>query len=101
MAEEARRLAGAVLTTGIPGPALDAETRRVLERIRPSGVILFRRNVESVEQLRHLTAELHALPSRPLVSIDHEGGRVVRVSAPFTSLPPARDVARAGDSALA
>ncbi len=85
-------LAGAVLTTGIPGLRLDAETQRELERIRPSGVILFRRNFESLEQLRALTAELHALPSRPLVSIDHEGGKVVRVGEPFTDFPPARNV---------
>lgn len=101
MVDHARRLAGEVLTTGIPGPAIDAETRRLLERLGPSGVILFRRNVESVDQLRDLTAELHALPSRPFVSIDHEGGRVVRLGPPFTSFPSARDVARAGDATLA
>jgi beta-N-acetylhexosaminidase len=85
-------LAGAVLTTGIPGTRLDAATRDALQRIRPSGVILFRRNVESLPQLRELTSELHALPSRPLVSIDHEGGKVMRVGAPFTDFPPARTV---------
>ena len=89
---EFSELSGAVLTTGIPGTSLDSETRAALERIRPSGVILFRRNVESLTQLRALTTELHALPSRPLVSIDHEGGKVMRVGAPFTDFPPARTV---------
>ncbi len=88
----ARELAGSVLTTGIPGPSLDAATRSALEEIAPSGVILFRRNIESPERLRELTASLHALPSRPLVSIDHEGGKVVRVGPPFTDFPPARSI---------
>ncbi len=85
-------LSGAVLTTGIPGTRLDGETRAALERVRPSGVILFRRNVETLAQLQALTEELHTLPSRPLVSIDHEGGRVLRVGEPFTDFPPARTV---------
>jgi len=98
MSNQTRALPGAVITTGIPGPSLDADTRKALQEIGPAGVILFRRNVESLEQLRDLTRDLHALPSRPLVSIDHEGGRVLRVGAPFTDFPAAR---AAGDAATA
>jgi beta-N-acetylhexosaminidase len=98
MATALSELAGSVLITGIPGTRLDSATREALERIRPSGVILFRRNFESFEQLRALTAELHDLPSQPLVSIDHEGGRVMRIGEPFTAFPAAR---AAGDTATA
>lgn len=94
----ASQLAGAVINTGIPGTALDTATRRALEQMAPSGVILFRRNFRSFEQLRDLIEELHQLPSRPLVSIDHEGGRVMRLGPPFTDFPPAR---AAGDVATA
>lgn len=90
MAKASDELAGAVLITGIPGTSLDRATRDVLERVRPSGVILFRRNFASFEQLRGLSAELRELPSRPLISIDHEGGRVMRVGPPFTIFPAAR-----------
>lgn len=93
MAAWADDLAGAVLCTGIPGPQLDPATRAALIRWRPSGVVLFRRNFETVDQLRELVAGLHALPSAPLVSIDHEGGLVMRLRAPFTHFPPARAVA--------
>ncbi len=99
--DAARRLAGEVVITGIPGPQLDSATRRALTDLGPSGVILFRRNVENVDQLRQLTAALHDLPSRPLVAIDHEGGRVMRLSEPFTHFPPARDIGRGGDPAAA
>jgi len=64
------------------------------------GVILFDRdvqlggvrNVESPEQVRALSAEVHALPSRPLVFVDQEGGKVRRLkpAAGFAELPSAR-----------
>jgi beta-N-acetylhexosaminidase len=94
-------LVGAVLCTGIPGTGLDAELTRALDRLRPSGIILFRRNYESVAQLRKLTRELHALPSSPLVCIDHEGGSVMRLGSPFTQFPPARAIAATGDPDMA
>jgi len=90
---------GRVITTGIPGPRLDAATRRALEQLAPSGVVLFDRNIEDVAQLRELTAALHALPSRPLVAIDHEGGRVTRLGPPLTQFPAAAAVGRGGPEA--
>jgi beta-N-acetylhexosaminidase len=94
---------GALLTVGIPGPTLDGETRDILAEIEPGGVILFRRNVgeSSVEQIAELVAELHRLPSAPLVSIDHEGGRVMRFGAPFTHFPPAAAIGQHRDPRLA
>lgn len=86
---------------GIPGPELDAGTRQTLERLGVGGVILFRRNVTTPAQIAALTGALHALPSAPLVAIDHEGGRVVRLNEPFTQFPAAAVVGRSGDSALA
>lgn len=64
------------------------------------GVILFDRdvqlgglrNVESPGQVRALCAEVHALPGRPLVFVDQEGGRVRRLkpAAGFAELPSAK-----------
>lgn len=62
-------------------------------------VVLFRRNVEDPPQLRALAASLHRLPWRPLVAIDHEGGRVTRLGAPFTAFPAAAEIGRAGAGA--
>ncbi len=68
------------------------------------GVLLFdrdvqlggARNVESPAQLRALCAEIHALPGRPLVFVDQEGGRVRRLKAAagFAELPSARALAQ-------
>lgn len=100
MADRRRSLAGRVLTTGIPGPKLDRDVLSALRYMQPSGVILFRRNVEDPDQLCRLTGELRTLPWRPRISIDHEGGRVLRVREPFTLFPCARDVARCGDVSI-
>lgn len=87
---------GRLLVVGIPGMELDAATRSTLEQLAVGGVILFKRNVDSPRQIRTLTKALHGLPSRPLISIDQEGGRVARLRAPFTELPAAAVVGSAG-----
>jgi beta-N-acetylhexosaminidase len=54
------------------------------------GVILFRRNLQTLEQICRLTADLHAAASAPLlVGVDQEGGRVTRLPAPFLAPPAA------------
>jgi beta-N-acetylhexosaminidase len=68
---------------GLKGLSLDAEERAFLRDANPWGVILFRRNVESREQLSRLTAELRqALGRYAPVLVDQEGGRVQRLNAP-------------------
>lgn len=93
---------GRFLVVGIPGGQLDAATEEFLRDIQPGGVILFRRNVStSLEDLQRLIDHLHDLPWRPFVSIDHEGGRVVRLGEPFTQFPPMARFGVCGDEDLA
>jgi beta-N-acetylhexosaminidase len=92
---------GRLLVVGIPGTTLDPQTRKALERLRVGGVILFKRNVDSPRQVRALTKALHGLPSRPLISIDQEGGRVARLGEPFTKTPPASRIALTRDADVA
>ncbi len=94
-----RRSVAQVFMVGLPGPALDADTRAFLDEYTPGGIVLFKRNVQSATQLRRLIAQLHALGAgvTPLVAIDHEGGRVDRLRLrPFTHFPPAAMVAGTG-----
>ena len=93
-----RRTVAGLFMVGIPGPRIDRTTRRLLTEHPPGGVILFRRNVRSGAQLRDLVAALRELGAGapPLVALDHEGGRVHRLPAPFTHFPPAATVARGG-----
>ena len=76
----------------------DAERARLLH---PSvgGVILFKRNYESPQQIAALCQEIHALRSpHLLIGVDHEGGRVQRFREGFTTIPPMRAIGDVWDS---
>jgi len=94
---------GSLFMVGIPRPFLDDETRIQLQELRPGGVILFRRNYTTPEALTALCAELHWLFSthRPVIALDHEGGRVHRLSPPFTHFPAMLNVGRTNSVDLA
>lgn len=93
-------MAGAVLVGGYPGLTPEPRVARALTEGSLGGVTLFRRNVESPEQVR---ATLRALrsdcsaDSPPLFAIDQEGGRVARLHSPMLTLPPMRELGRRGD----
>src|SRR5881296_2599544 len=97
-----RRTVAQLFMVPLPGPDLDAGSRAFLAEHPPAGVTLFRRNVRSAAQLRRLTDAIHATGAgvRPLVALDHEGGRVHRLPAPFTHFPPAATLAARNDARL-
>ena len=78
---------------GCSGPRLTAEERAFFEDVKPWGFILFKRNVETPDQVRALTAALRACvdDSAAPILIDQEGGRVQRLGPPHWPLyPPGR-----------
>jgi beta-N-acetylhexosaminidase len=98
--------AGQVMMFGFDGVALDAELRALIEQLRPGGVVLFARNVESPRQLAQLNTDLQSAmqadgaPSL-IISIDQEGGSVARLrqAQGFAEFPSARTVGEARDPA--
>ncbi len=81
----------------IPGYTLSPETRAHLERYRPGGVILFKKNIQTRDQVRALTDDLKSvLGPELLIAIDQEGGGVLRTSdLPFA--PSAMNLGAAND----
>jgi len=88
---------GRLLLVGFEGRDW-AEVEDLLTAVRPAGLIFFARNYpedggpaalrQLIDQARGLS---ETLSSRPLlVAIDHEGGPVQRLPAPYTRLPAAR-----------
>jgi beta-N-acetylhexosaminidase len=66
---------------GCDGHELTAEERAFFSAVQPWGFILFKRNCETPDQVRELTAQLRATVGRdnaPIL-IDQEGGRVQRL----------------------
>ena len=94
----AARQIGQLFMVGLPGTALDNSTRLLIEKFGINNFIYFKRNVDSPEQLRQLSADLrmaceaHKL-TPPLIAIDQEGGTVTRLPPPFTQFPDARILA--------
>ena len=67
------------------------------------GYVFFARNLTSVEQGRALTDAMRARTNRllpPVIAIDQEGGRVVRLRDGVESLPSAMAMSATGDSTL-
>lgn len=73
----------------VAGTELTEHERARLLHPLVGGVILFKRNFASVEQITALCSEIHALRTPRLpIAVDHEGGRVQRFRDGFTRLPP-------------
>lgn len=70
--------------SGCAGFHLTPEEENFFKEVRPWGLILFRRNVDSPEQLRELTSAFRRVVERKNapVFIDQEGGRVQRLGPP-------------------
>ena len=69
---------------GLAGPKISADEQDFFRDARPAGYILFKRNIESRQQLRNLTDALRNLEGHdelPIL-IDQEGGRVARMRTP-------------------
>lgn len=69
--------------------SVDSIERDRLQHPATGGVILFRRNYESVEQITALIDEIRRIRPELLIAVDHEGGRVQRFREGFTRLPAA------------
>ena len=83
---------------GCSGPELTSDERAFFRDAQPWGFILFKRNIESPEQVRALTGALRetiGVTEAPIL-IDQEGGRVQRMGPPhWRRYPPGRAYSRA------
>lgn len=77
--------------SGCAGTRLSEAEKGFFRDARPCGLILFKRNCESPDQIRALVAEFREAvgSDQPLVLIDQEGGRVQRLVPPHWRRYPA------------
>ena len=103
MDRESNKLrAGRVLFIGLPGTSLDEKSRTLLKEVRPGGVVLFGRNVESAQQVAELNADIRDVVGHPvIIGVDQEGGLVDRFRDICEPMPSAKAVRDAGSSEMA
>lgn len=94
---------GQLFMVGFEGTSVTPDLASFIQEYKPGGVILFSRNLESIEQIVQLTNDLQRYsPHKPLlISIDQEGGRVSRLPKTFTIFPPCEVLGRCNSSELA
>ena len=83
------------MVLGCAGTVLAEEERAFFREANPLGFILFKRNVDSPDQVKALICDLRAAVGRDdaPVLIDQEGGRVARLRPPdWPAHPPARRI---------
>jgi beta-N-acetylhexosaminidase len=87
---------------GCLGTVLSDEERAFFAEVRPWGFILFRRNVDTPDQVRRLTADLRdSVGWEAPVLVDQEGGRVQRLGPPhWAKYPPGEAYLKATNDPL-
>ncbi len=78
---------------GFSGTVLTDAEKKFFETTNPVGAIIFKRNIESLDQIKSLTQSLRETTQNPdlMILIDQEGGRVARLQPPlWPSYPPMR-----------
>jgi len=95
-----RQQVGQLIIAGVEGLELTAIERAWLKLVRPSGVILFRRNIDQAAQVTNLLRETTEAAGAPLFRcVDLEGGLVDRLRDLIAPMPSAAAVFATGKHA--
>jgi beta-N-acetylhexosaminidase len=88
---------GQLFFLGFAGPEPARETREILNTIRPGGIVLSQRNLETFEQTIRLTAGFSEDRDMPaFVAAHQEGGAADRLKHLFAPLPSLGEAASGG-----
>lgn len=88
MPQQLEDLIGSKLVIGVPGTKITPEIIKQFKDTHAGGVIFYRINFESPEQIKKLISNLEeSLQRKLLVCVDHEGGRVIMYRDGVTVFP--------------
>ncbi|MCL2504976.1 MAG: beta-N-acetylhexosaminidase [Alphaproteobacteria bacterium] len=88
---------------GCKGLELDAEEKAIFKEANPFGIILFKRNCESKEQVKKLIEDIKCTVRDDVqILVDEEGGRVTRLQVPvWQKKPSAREIGAIAEKDMA
>lgn len=95
---------GQMLMVGFEGTTANEQVKKLLYNYHVGGIILLSRNIQSPTQVAQLTKQLQkmAMETRMhiplLISIDHEGGSIVRFTGGVTFFPSNMALGAAGSA---
>lgn len=97
---------GQIIHVGLYGKTASSSFEDVIKRYHPGGVILFGANIGRSAEVKKLNADLQKMSLTHtgiplLISIDQEGGRVIRVREGVTDFPGMMALGQSGDLRLA
>lgn len=96
-----RHLVGSLLIVGVESTSLSALELAWLRSVQPSGVILFRRNIETAAQIHAMWRQASSAIAAPFFRcVDIEGGTVDRLRDLVGPTPSAAEVAATNQSAI-
>lgn len=102
-----KQLVGQLFVVGFDGVSMTESLKGLIHEYHIGAVILFNRNIGTLEQLKQLTKDLqqeakNAGYSEPLlICLDQENGVVRRIDDVLTRFPGAMTLAAAGDTKIA
>lgn len=100
------RKIGQMIMVAVPGTGMNADIRGIIKGYLPGGVILYGKNLTTLENNRRFIGEMQEASmlgsGMPLfVSVDQEGGRVIRFVPGVTQFPGTMAAGVCGDEDLA
>ncbi|MEM7647034.1 MAG: beta-N-acetylhexosaminidase, partial [Pseudomonadota bacterium] len=95
---------GQLFIFGFTGSSYDQSLKKQLETLYPGAVIVFGRNIKTLNQVKQLNRKAQKTSIKNtgvplLISVDQEGGKVIRIKT-SPSLPSARTLALTDDENL-
>lgn len=101
-----REKIGQLMVVGFQSKSVDDHIKKMITNYHVGGIILYDRNMETPEQVASLTNELQQLALNTdrqiplMLSIDQEGGKIVRMREHVTPIPSQQQLGLKGDSQL-
>ncbi|MBU0972957.1 MAG: beta-N-acetylhexosaminidase [Proteobacteria bacterium] len=85
-------MVGQRLMLGFEGTHLNQDLKRIIRELKAGGIILFRPNIQSPDQVSRLCSDVQSYAAdcgQPslFIAVDQEGGVVARLKPPFTQFP--------------